>query len=509
MNGKTGNFVFLSYVREDASQVDRLVQDLRKRGIEIWLDREQIQPGERWQEAIHNAIHTGLYFIACFSKNYSSRDKCFMNEELTTAIDQLRQYPSDRTWFIPVLLSECEVPNRIVGGGETLRSFQWVELFRDWDSGLRRIVSSISAASARSKKNRQASESGTSGFREWLATEKCPARPSKTVEGLFQIGGCTVLHAASSGQDFSELVLEQIESLASYSPEWGIDEVDLVGLERRVEELTQKKVRGTSMSLVQFIPGLSDDPPRLRYRVVDYKYARSFLSLQQESKGCLERYRSRTLRVLDDGYRSPNIVSTGLVVVVGTAESPELVLARRRERSAGFDEASWSVTIGEQFNPVTGPRGNRQSVERDFDIEESCFRGLKEELVGETALPQARISIHALVREDDRNNFIFVGLADLRPLSFGELAELWPRAEDAGEHTALISVPLSKKALNRCIESAEVPKELLSSSEMGNRVIVAAGSLSVCEGSSKWQPNSMVRLALARWLCDFEATERG
>ncbi len=37
-----------------------------------------------------------------------------MNEELVLAIDERRKYSTSRLWFIPVLLSECDVPTLIV-----------------------------------------------------------------------------------------------------------------------------------------------------------------------------------------------------------------------------------------------------------------------------------------------------------------------------------------------------------------------------------------------------------
>ena len=66
-----------------------------------------------------------------------------MNEELTLAIEELRQYGSDREWFIPVLLSECDVPARSIGAGETLLDINWVPLYEAWDAGVQRIISVI------------------------------------------------------------------------------------------------------------------------------------------------------------------------------------------------------------------------------------------------------------------------------------------------------------------------------------------------------------------------------
>jgi hypothetical protein len=134
---------FLSYVRENAATVQRLAADLRAHGIEVWLDKEQIPAGTRWEDEIRRGISKGDVFIACFSNEYIARDKSYMNEELTQAIEQLRLRPTTRAWFIPVLLSPCEVPDRSIGGGETLRSIQSVAIYEDWHAGMRGIVSSV------------------------------------------------------------------------------------------------------------------------------------------------------------------------------------------------------------------------------------------------------------------------------------------------------------------------------------------------------------------------------
>ena len=66
-----------------------------------------------------------------------------MNEELVLATEELRKYPPEREWFIPVLLSECEVPARSIGAGDTLLDINWVPLYEDWKTGIQRILSVI------------------------------------------------------------------------------------------------------------------------------------------------------------------------------------------------------------------------------------------------------------------------------------------------------------------------------------------------------------------------------
>ena len=54
--------IFISYVREDQTIVDRLVGDLRTHGAQVWLDRTAIKPGERWADAIRNGRKAGSNF---------------------------------------------------------------------------------------------------------------------------------------------------------------------------------------------------------------------------------------------------------------------------------------------------------------------------------------------------------------------------------------------------------------------------------------------------------------
>jgi class 3 adenylate cyclase len=131
---------FVSYVREDAHTVEALCSALKAGGVDVWLDREMIQPGERWQVAIRQAIERGAFFLACFSEASAKRDRSYMNFELTIAVDQLRYRPVDRAWFIPALLQGGTVPDRPIGGGETLRDIQWVDLASDWSTGVERLL---------------------------------------------------------------------------------------------------------------------------------------------------------------------------------------------------------------------------------------------------------------------------------------------------------------------------------------------------------------------------------
>lgn len=153
--------VFISYVREDSEAVDRLCKDLTAVGVKVWLDRNDITPGVRWRQAIRRAIQDGAFFIACFSKEYNERSTTYMNEELTLAIDELRQRSSDRAWFIPVKLNEGKIPDRDIGAGETLQSLQRVELNdENWSSEIKRILAVVQPTAAEVQRLMETLEEG-------------------------------------------------------------------------------------------------------------------------------------------------------------------------------------------------------------------------------------------------------------------------------------------------------------------------------------------------------------
>ena len=124
--------VFISYVREDAHAAGRLKQRLEAAGIQVWSDTSELWPGQDWRAEIRQAIVAdALVFIACFSHNSVSRKASYQNEELATAIDELRIRRPDAPWLIPVRFDNCEIPDIELGAGRRLASIQRVDLFGD------------------------------------------------------------------------------------------------------------------------------------------------------------------------------------------------------------------------------------------------------------------------------------------------------------------------------------------------------------------------------------------
>lgn len=134
--------MFVSYIQENRDIVSRLVYDLRRRGVNVWFDRDALPPGAFWRDVIRSAVRDHEYFIACFSSEFNARERTYMNEELELAIEEIR-LRGTLPWFIPALLSG-EVPDRAIGAGRTLRDIQFVDLSGEyWSQGVTAIVATV------------------------------------------------------------------------------------------------------------------------------------------------------------------------------------------------------------------------------------------------------------------------------------------------------------------------------------------------------------------------------
>jgi TIR domain len=136
--------IFLAHAREDKVRVRELYADLKNRGLDPWLDEEDLIPGENWRVAIPNAIRAADVFVACLS-DHSVIKQGYVQKEFRTALDAFGERPPGTIYLIPVKLSDCDVPDlQITNQGLSLRDLHWVEL--DAEGGLERLIRAIELA---------------------------------------------------------------------------------------------------------------------------------------------------------------------------------------------------------------------------------------------------------------------------------------------------------------------------------------------------------------------------
>jgi hypothetical protein len=137
MKQESGNApkVFLSHAGEDKERfVLRFAERLREQGVDVWLDRWEMLPGDSLIEKIFDeGIRNAVAIIVVISK-YSAQKK-WIREELNAS---LVKRINDGSLLIPVVLDDVEVP-------EPLKATLWEPISdpSNYEPEFRRVLSAI------------------------------------------------------------------------------------------------------------------------------------------------------------------------------------------------------------------------------------------------------------------------------------------------------------------------------------------------------------------------------
>lgn len=105
---------FISYSRgADLANANALFQALRAIGVseqEIWLDRQDIEPGENFRHQILDGIQSCRYFLPLLSAATNGRDEGFVFREWRAAND--RAQDMNRAFIVPLVVDEEFQPGR-------------------------------------------------------------------------------------------------------------------------------------------------------------------------------------------------------------------------------------------------------------------------------------------------------------------------------------------------------------------------------------------------------------
>jgi TIR domain-containing protein len=126
--------VFISHASEDKAFVLDFAARLRARGIDAWLDRWEILPGDSFVRKIFDeGLGQAKAVIVVISK--ASADKPWVREELDVAVVRKINRASK---LIPVIIDDSRVPN-------CLQATLWERIadLKSYDESLNRIVSAI------------------------------------------------------------------------------------------------------------------------------------------------------------------------------------------------------------------------------------------------------------------------------------------------------------------------------------------------------------------------------
>ena len=95
------NKAFISYSRKDKTIAVKLHEDLEFRGLQTWLDLQDIPAGSQWSTEIEQAIVECPLFLLLLSPHAVVSE--YVEKEYQFALEQQKT-------LLPILLQPCEIP---------------------------------------------------------------------------------------------------------------------------------------------------------------------------------------------------------------------------------------------------------------------------------------------------------------------------------------------------------------------------------------------------------------
>ena len=90
--------LFLSHAGEDTAAVKELAARLRQGGVKVWLDADELRPGDDWMQALEDALDASDAFAVYIGRSGIGR---WIGREVRVALDRNAKDPRFR--FIPIL----------------------------------------------------------------------------------------------------------------------------------------------------------------------------------------------------------------------------------------------------------------------------------------------------------------------------------------------------------------------------------------------------------------------
>ena len=125
--------IFISYAREDYGIAKKLYDDLKAGGVDPWMDKFDLLPGQKWKSAVSSAIKSCQYFLLLLSSTSVSKQG-FVHKEMRLAVEVLDSLPESDIFIIPARMDDCRPSHEI------LEELQWVDLFPSYETGLKDIL---------------------------------------------------------------------------------------------------------------------------------------------------------------------------------------------------------------------------------------------------------------------------------------------------------------------------------------------------------------------------------
>jgi uncharacterized protein len=133
---------FFSYCREDSEFALKLAGDLKTAGANVWLDQLDIAYGQRWDNAVEDALKNCSRLVVLLSP--ASVDSTNVMDEVSFALEEKKT-------VIPVIYRDCALPFR-------LRRVHHVDFRQDYARSLRDLIRTLAPSQGAGRGSSQPSE---------------------------------------------------------------------------------------------------------------------------------------------------------------------------------------------------------------------------------------------------------------------------------------------------------------------------------------------------------------
>lgn len=103
--------VFLCHAPGDSQAASQLYSRLEQEGFKPWLDDEDVFPGQDWKLETRKAIKASQAVVVCLSRKFSEAGS--FQSDTKFALDESLNQPEGAVFLIPLLLEQCEIPERL------------------------------------------------------------------------------------------------------------------------------------------------------------------------------------------------------------------------------------------------------------------------------------------------------------------------------------------------------------------------------------------------------------
>jgi len=141
---KQSAVIFLCHATEDKKIVKEIYRKLKEDGLEPWLDKEDLLPGQLWRDEIPRVINSAACMLV-FLSTTSVEKRGYVQKEFKLALETLDLIPDGRIFLIPVRIDNCEIPERFAG-------IHTCDLFQE--DGYQRIAKAIRTVVSSETSNR-------------------------------------------------------------------------------------------------------------------------------------------------------------------------------------------------------------------------------------------------------------------------------------------------------------------------------------------------------------------